>query len=180
MRRVAIQGIRGSYSEDAVLEMLGADAEIVECEDFDATYAAVEKGEVDNAVVPVANKIVGEIARSVELLNASGLRVIDGVTLKIRHVLAGTLDAEFDRLTSVRSHVEALRQCRAFLANNSQLTQVAGGDTASSIRSIVADGDPKAGAIGSRRAADLHGAKVIREDIADDNDNWTTFYLIGR
>jgi prephenate dehydratase len=179
MTRVAIQGVIGSYSEEAVRAIFGDEATIVECHDFDATFAAIDNGMVDNAVIPVENKIVGPISGAVDLLESKNYNVLERMPLKVRHVLAGTRDAKFEDLVSVRSHVEALKQCRTFLAANPNLTQVVGADTASSIRRIVEEGDSTHAAIGSRRAADLHGAEIIRENIADDIDNWTIFYLIG-
>jgi prephenate dehydratase len=179
MTRVAIQGVIGSYSEEAVREIFGDDATIVECRDFDATFAAVDRGTVDNAVIPVENKIVGPISGAVDLLKSKDYTVLEKMPLKVRHVLAGIRGAKFNELVSVRSHVEALKQCRRFLTANPNLMQVVGADTASSIRRIVDEGDPTRAAIGSRRAADLYGAEIIRENIADDIDNWTVFYLIG-
>ena len=179
MRRVAIQGVKGSYSEEAARQLLGDDASIRECLDFDETFAALRSGDVDTAVVPVMNKIVGEIRRPVELLGAGSFKVLDKLPLRVRHVLAGTPDANFEDLVLVRSHVEALKQCGRFLAANPHLTHVIGADTASSIRRIVEGSNPAHAAIGSRRAAELYGAKILREDIADDIDNWTTFYVIG-
>jgi prephenate dehydratase len=179
MTRVAIQGIEGSYSSAAARELIGDDAALVECRDFEETFAALRMGRADYAVVPVANRIVGEIRLTSFLLEDSGFAVSDKLDLRIEHVLVGTSDSVFENIVSVRSHVEALKQCRRFLDENPALERVIGSDTASSIRRIVEDGDPRAGAVGSRRAADLYGAKVLRENIADESDNWTTFYLIG-
>lgn len=179
MIRVAIQGVRGSYSEEAVSEIFGNDASLIECTDFDATFAAVRAGDADHAVVPVENKIVGEILAPLTLLRIGGFRVLDKLPLRVQHILAGTPDSDLERLRSVRSHIEALKQCGNFFSRNPHLTPVVGGDTASSIRRIVTEGDLRNAAIGSRRAANLYGAKILCEDIADDIDNWTTFYLIG-
>ena len=179
MKRIAIQGTRGSYSEEAVREIFGLDASLLECCDFNATFAAVESGEADNAVVPVENKIVGTIKSTCDLLKASELRVLEQLRLRVRHVLAAPPGAAFDDLASVRSHIEALKQCRNFLCTNPQLTQIIGTDTASSIKAIIEKQDLNCAAIGSRRAAELYKAEIIRENIADDSDNWTMFYLIG-
>lgn len=179
MTRVAIQGAIGSYSEEAVREIFGDDAAILECLDFAAAFAAVDSGLVQNAVIPVENKIVGPITGAVDLLKRKKYTVLEKMPLKVRHVLAGTRGARFEDLLSVQSHVEALKQCRTFLAAYPNLTQAVGADTASSIRRIVEEGDPTHAAIGSRRAADLYGAEIMRENIADDIDNWTVFYLIG-
>lgn len=179
MTRVAIQGINGSYSEEAVREIFGSEASILECSDFGQAFAAVRDGAADNAVVPLTNKIVGEIRETVDLLNASELRVLERLPLKVRHVLAGTADSQLQSVVSVRSHVEALRQCKRFFDENTHLAQVIGADTASSVRRIVEEGISANAAIGSKRAAGLYGAKILCENIADDIDNWTTFYVIG-
>lgn len=179
MSVVAIQGVRGSYSEEATLRIMGDDAEILECIDFAETFAAVNSKRAEFAVLPVRNKIVGEIETPLTLLRNSGLKVLDQLPLEVQHVLAGTKDSVFERLGSVRSHIEALKQCASFFAEHSHLTQLIGADTASSVRRIVQQDDPEIAAIGSRRAAEIYGAKILRENIADDIDNWTTFYLIG-
>ena len=179
MTSVAIQGVHGSYSEEAARRILGAAVAIVECLDFEETFEALRTGRVDTAVVPIENKIVGEITQSNTLLRAGEYRVLDTLPLRVQHVLVGTSDAEVERLMSVRSHVEALKQCRRFLSEHPHLTQIVGADTASSVKRIVEEANPANAAIGSRRAAEIYGATVLREGIADDIDNWTTFYLIG-
>ena len=179
MTRVAIQGVSGSYSEEAVLELFGVGASLVECRDFEETFATLRAGVADNAVVPVENKIVGEIRQPLDLLTAGAFRVHEKLSLRVQHVLAGTPDATFADLVSVRTHIEALKQCKRFLTTHAHLRQIVGADTASSVRRVVEEGDPQRAAIGSRRAVELYGAKILAEDIADDIDNWTTFYLIG-
>ena len=48
------------------------------------------------------------------------------------------------------------------------------------LEKIVAAKDEKQSAIGSRRAAEIYGGKILRENIADDLENITWFYLLGR
>ena len=179
MIRVAIQGIEGSYSSDAARRLVGSESVLIECRDFDLTFAALRRGDADCLVVPVENKIVGEINGAASLLRESGLRTHAELELKIRHVLVGTQDSEISRLTSVRSHVEALRQCSRFLNSHPQLERVIDADTASGVRWVVENGDARCSAIASQQAAEIFGGKILREDIADDRDNWTKFYLVG-
>jgi len=179
MTSVAIQGIRGSYSEEAAFTLVGERAEIVECMTFEEMFDRLRDNAVELAVVPVENRIVGEIRSTTKLLQQSGALVMSEVPLAVNHVLAGTPNAEFERLESVRSHIEALKQCGQFFVRYSHLQQVIGADTAGSVRRIVEENDPTHGAIGSRRAAEIYGAKILCENIADDIDNWTKFYLIG-
>lgn len=177
--KIAIQGVRGSYSEEATLKICGGAARIVECTDFAETFQTLLAGGADYAVVPFENKIVGRIETPNQLLRAHDLKIYEKLELKVRHVLAGGAGAEIENVQTVRSHTEALKQCRRFLSENKHWTQVIGADTASSVRRIVEENRADAAAIGSRRAAEIYGAKILAENIADDADNWTTFYLIG-
>ena len=121
MTRVAIQGIAGSYSEQAVHELFQSDVSIIECSNFAGTFSALRRGSAQHAMLPVENKIVGEIAEPMGLIRSGEFRVIEKIDLRVRHVLVGTADAEFDELASVRSHIEALKQCRTFLASQPQI-----------------------------------------------------------
>ncbi|CAN5248588.1 hypothetical protein BH10ACI1_BH10ACI1_11740 [soil metagenome] len=179
MSLVAIQGIKGSYSEEATLKLFGGKARILECADFAETFQTLQSGNANYAVVPLKNKIVGEIESAVSLFKKTALRVLDELPLEVRHVLVGTQNATFENLKTVRSHIEALKQCRKFLSEHNQFQQIIGADTASSIRRIVDENNAENAAIGSRRAAEIYGAKILKENIADDLENWTTFYLIG-
>ena len=179
MTRVAIQGIRGSYSEEAATKLLGESAEIIECSSFAEAIDAVRTLSC-YALVPVANTIVGNIGETDELIATRDLRINDEIALDIEHVLAGAIDAEFSAVEEVVSHPVALQQCRRFFDSNPQVASTRGIDTASSIRDVVKAGLVGRAAIGSRRAAEMYGAKVLLDDIADSRGNRTTFYLVGK
>ena len=93
MRSVAIQGIHGSYSEEAARKMLGASAELIECGDFISAFEAVMSNRVGCAVVPLRNTIVGKIGEVADLLEKNDVRVLEEFDLQIRHVFAGTASA---------------------------------------------------------------------------------------
>lgn len=177
-KTVAIQGTLGSYSEEAALKLFGRRANLLGFSSFFETFQALLLRNADYAVIPVRNTIIGEIKVAVDFLNQSDLRVVDEVPLQIQHVLAGTKDARLEKILAVRSHVEALRQCRRFFELNPWITRIIGADTAGAIRRVVADGMAGYAAIGSRRAVRLYGAKILLENVADRYLNQTTFYLV--
>ncbi len=179
VKTVAIQGIKGSYSEEAASQMFGTNAKILECRNFADTFESVLSKKVEFAVVPLENKIVGEIKSATKILKETDLRVLDKLQLEVKHVLVGTKTADFKNANTIRSHEEALKQCRKFLTANEKLQTIVGNDTASSIKRIIDEKNPTQTAIGSRRAAEIYGGKILLENIADDPENWTTFYLIS-
>lgn len=180
MTTVAIQGIHGSYSDQATTEMFGGSVELIECIDFARVFEAVTSKLAGFAVVPLRNKIVGEIGAVATLLRDSELKILEEFDLEIHHVLVGTEEAKIKDLTTVRSHSEALKQCSLFLAANPQIRPVNGSDTALSISQIANENRTQNAAIGSARAAKIYGAKILCKDIANDANNWTTFGLIGK
>ena len=132
------------------------------------------------AVIPLRNRIVGEIHAVAELLSRSGLTILREFEIEIRHVLAGTQGVAMKDVRTVRSHAEALKQCSRFFAANPHIKPITGGDTASSIRQIADEDQKQNAAIGSARGAKIYGAKVLCEDISNDIGNSTTFGLVGK
>ena len=179
MSKIAIQGIRGSYSEEAALS-LEVGAELLECSNFAETFETLENERAGYAVVPVENKIVGGIEGTLQFLRGGRFRILEKTTLSVRHVLAGTPESSLDNIKTVTSHIEALKQCQQYLGTRKGCKQIIGDDTARSIREIVVNGKPTDSAVGSERAAEMYGAKVLARDIANDPNNWTTFYLVSK
>lgn len=180
MKSVAIQGIQGSYSEQAARQLLGPDIDVVECQSFNTAIDRVVKRVTELAVLPVENKIVGRIEPAATLVENCGLHVIDECQLAIEHVLIAAPSANFENLDSVASHPEALRQCERFFGDHPRLGQIFGSDTASCVKDVVDSGNRTRAAIGSLRAVEIYGGKVLRNNIADEPRNWTRFMVIGR
>lgn len=178
MERVAIQGIHGSYSEQAAIAQFGESVDIVECASFDGAFGALRSGLATHAVIPLRNSIVGEIRHIRSLIARYRPDIHETIDLPIAHVLAAVPGARKPDLTAVRSHSEALRQCSKFLQANPHLEQISGFDTASSIRSIIVGNLLDQAAICSQRAADIYGADVLQSDVADRKDNFTTFVVV--
>jgi prephenate dehydratase len=178
-KRIAFQGERGAFSEEAALKLLGTDIELVPCGTFDATFAAIEDGVADYVLAPMENSLAGSVHRSFDLLVESGLRIVGEVIIPIAHNLIAMPGARFEELTSVASHPVALAQCERFFARHPALKRIAAEDTAGSVREMMRAGDKKCGSIASRRAAELYGAAILREHLEDDPENYTRFFLLA-
>jgi prephenate dehydratase len=177
--RIAFQGERGAFSEEAALKLLGADVALVPCATFDATFAAIREGRADYVLAPMENSLAGSVHRSFDLLVDSGLHIVGEVIIPIAHNLIGLPGAGFEELASVASHPVALAQCERFFAAHAALKRIAAEDTAGSVREIMRAGDKTRGAIASKRAAELYGAEILREHLEDDRENYTRFFLLA-
>ncbi len=180
MTLIAIQGITGSYSYEAARRIAGDDAEILECSDFASAVQAVVDGKVKFAVVPVFNKIVGTIKLPDKLIKDNELQVQEELRLPIEHILAGLAASSIDQVKTIRSHIEALKQCKKFLNDHPKWEIEQGNDTAGSLRSLIENNEQTTAAICSKQAAKHFNARILEENIADEKDNWTVFQLVGK
>ncbi len=177
--RIAFQGERGAFSEEAALKLLGPEITLVPRGAFDATFSAIQDGSADYVLAPMENSLAGSVPRSFDLLVESGLQIIGEVVIPIAHNLIGVPGAKFESLVSVESHPVALAQCEQFFVANPALKRVVAEDTAGSVREIMRAGNPARAAIASTRAAELYGAVILREHLEDDRENYTRFFLLA-
>lgn len=177
--RVAFQGERGAFSEEAAIKLLGNDIELVPRRTFASLFTSFDDRAADYLLAPVENSIAGEVTASLELLRLSNLSVVDEVTIPIAQHLIGVPGSSFVDIKEVQSHPVALAQCSNFFAENPQLKQIVSDDTAGSVAEVMQRGDAHHAAVAGSRAAQLYGGVIIRENIQDTNENFTRFLLLS-
>ena len=177
--RVAFQGERGAFSEEAALKLLGHDIELVPQRTFVALFDSIGNGAADYVLAPVANSIAGPVQAAVDLLQQSSLVALDEVEIQIDQHLIGCPGAALDDVQIVQSHPVALAQCKRFFANHPRLKPVTADDTAGSVAEVMKRRDASRAAIAGRRAAEVYGASIIRESIQDEPENFTRFVLLS-
>ena len=177
--RVAFQGERGAFSEEAAVKLLGADVSLVPLPTFDAAFGAIAQGTADYILAPIENSLAGPVQRSLDLLVESELTIVGEVIIHVQHNLIGPPGATLDEVKIVESHPVALAQCEQFFSSRPFLKRIATDDTAGSVREIVEAGDRKRAAIASKRAAQIYGGQILREHLEDDPENYTRFVLLA-
>ena len=177
--RVAFQGERGAFSEEAVLKLLGEEIELVPQRTFADLYESLDHGLADYLLAPVENSIAGVVRASVDLLNSKSLNILNEIQIKIEQHLIGCPGASFEVIEIVQSHPPALAQCSRFFESHPNLQRLVADDTAGSVAEVMRRGDPKCAAIAGQRAAELYGAIIIRKSIQDIAENYTRFVLLS-
>jgi prephenate dehydratase len=176
--RVAFQGERGAFSEEAAIKLLGEEIVLVPRPTFETAFAAIGDGLADYVLAPIENSLAGSVHRSFDLLIDSRLNIIGEEIIPIAHNLIGLPGAVFEQVTVVESHPVALAQCEQFFSEHPRLKRIATEDTAGSVREVVRAGDRTRAAIAGRRAADLYGGVILREHLEDNCENYTRFLLL--
>jgi len=177
--RVAFQGERGAFSEEAALKLLGDEIELVPQPTFAALFESLDTGVADYLVAPVENSIAGIVEPSVSRIRAGSFSVLNELELQIDQHLIGCPGAALDTIEAVQSHPMALAQCKRFFANHPQLKSVTADDTAGSVAAIMDRKDPKLAAIAGRHAAEIYGGEILLESIQDHSSNQTRFVLLS-
>jgi len=177
--RVAFLGEPGTFSEEAVLALMGSECEPVSCPTFEDLFQAIHKGQADYILAPLENSLVGSVHRCFDLLLGSSLHIAGEVVLPISLYLIGPNEATFESVRTVESHPVALGQCDMFLNENHHWLRIEADDTAGSVHRAVESRDPTRAAIGSIRAAQIYGGNILREHVEDHTENYTRFVLLA-
>lgn len=179
--RVALQGEAGSFSDDAVQQLWGSDAERLPCRDIGDVAAAVAEGRADRGVLAIENTIVGSIAGTHDALSADpSLAVVAETVVAVHHCLLAAPGVAFDTVRSVFAHPVALTQCSRFFAAHPALEVSGVYDPAGAAFDVARVADPALAVVASRRAAQRYGLVVLRDDLEDRDDNQTRFVAIAR
>ena len=177
--RVAFQGERGAFSEQAARQLLGEAIRVVPRPTFESLFRAVGERAADYALVPIENSLAGSVQRNYDLLRASRLVIVGETVLPIAHCLIGCHGSSLGKIRSVESHPVALAQCERFFARHPRLRRIVSDDTAGSARAVISSGDPSRGAIASAFAAELYGGRILRRHVEDHAQNYTRFLLLS-
>jgi prephenate dehydratase len=177
--RVAFQGERGAFSEEAAVKLLGDQVSLVPRPTFEAAFSAIDDRLADYILAPIENSLAGSVHRSFDLLVDSQLNILAEVIIPIAHNLIAAPGATLGDVAVVESHPVALAQCEQFFIANPGLKRVVTEDTAGSVRAVVRAGDPRRAAIAGRRAAEIYGGVILREHLEDNTENYTRFLLLA-
>lgn len=177
--RVAFQGERGAFSEEAAVKLLGESVHLAPRPTFESLFAAIDEGAADGLLAPIENSLAGSVHRSYDLLLESSLHIEAEVVIPIAHNLIACYGTTFEQIKVVESHPVALAQCEKFFAAHPHLKRIATEDTAGSVRDVICGNDPTRAAIAGRRAAEIYGGIILREHTEDHRENYTRFILLS-
>jgi prephenate dehydratase len=177
--RIAFQGERGAFSEEAAVKLMGERIELLPRPTFESMFAAIGQGAADFVLSPVENSLAGSVYRCYDLLLESNLTITAEVMLPIAHHLIGPPGALLEGVRIVQSHPVALAQCTRFFEQHPAIKRVVAEDTAGSVREVVRAGDLARAAIAGRRAAEIYGGTILESHLEDHSENYTRFWLLA-
>ena len=181
MKRVAIQGVKGCFHEQAARlfyeQNEGAVPDIFECSTFDGLYSSIETGAADAAVMAIENTVSGGLLPNFELLRKYDRKIKGEVFLRIQQNLMALPGQKIEDIKEVRTHYMAINQTREFFKDYPWIRLVESEDTAKSAADVAQNGFMGVGAVASTLAADLYGLEILAESIETYKQNFTRFLV---
>jgi len=175
--RVGYLGPEGSFSEEAARKV-SADG-YVPFPTIPKLLKAFWGREVDKVVIPIENSIEGTVVPAIDSLingNGNSFIIVGEIELPIIQNLIGI--GKISEIKTAGSHSQALAQCASFTEKLGIRTE-SFDSTSAAVEQVAKKQDNSFAAIGTKRAAEIYGLEVIRENIQDSDNNVTRFLVLG-
>ena len=136
---IACQGVEGAYSQLAC-ERLFRTPDIFYFSNFEAVFAAVDKGLCRYGVVPLENSTAGSVNAVYDLMMRYHFSIVRSVRLKVDHCLLARQGAALPGIREIYSHEQAIGQCGRFLQSLPDVRVVRCANTAEAARLLAESG----------------------------------------
>ena len=180
--RIAYLGPAGTFTEDALGEAVpDGGFEALRTPTIHDAIVAVERGEADQALVPIENSLEGSVRPTLDALafEVSAVTIVGEHDYRVRVHLIAREGVRAEQVEAVLSHPQPLAQCRRFLRETFPEVELRSvSSTAAAVRMVSESSRPWA-ALGARAAAALYGCELLREGVEDSDDNVTRFVWIA-
>jgi prephenate dehydratase len=176
---IAFQGIEGSYSHLACMNVFGEDVSVLPCSSFMDAFSAVEEGRASHAMIPIENGTAGRVTDIHRILPNTKLTMVKEHFQPVEHCLLAAKDATMETIQTAESHIQALMQSEINLRSwNLGMKERA--DTALAAKDIADSGDNTRAAVASKAAAKLYDLQILKENIEDIKGNTTRFVIFTK
>ena len=176
---VACQGVAGAYSQLAC-EKLFRRPNVMFFSNFEAVFAAIEKGLCQYGVIPLENSPAGSVNMVYDLMMRHNFRIVRSVRVKVDHNLLAKPGVKLEEIREVYSHEQAIGQCSAFLQAHPEIKVVRCANTAEAAKFVSQSDRRDVAALSSRACAELYHLQNLAPSCQNQGNNYTRFICISR
>ena len=176
--KVAFQGEKGAYSHLACLEVF-PNVDAVACATFEEAFQLARGNSEYKIIIPIENSLVGRVADIHYLIPKYKLQIHAEHFQKVTHNLLGIKGSKIKDIKTVRSHSQAIGQCRKMISENN-LKVIVSADTAGSAKFVAKKKNKSESAIASELAAKIYNLEILKSDVEDESGNVTRFFIMGK
>lgn len=178
--KVGFQGVEASFSHEAVLEYFGSETKTMCFSTFKEVFEALDRKDIKYAVLPIENSSTGSIAEIYDLLRNYGFYIVGEKCVKVNHNLMAVKGTDISDIEEVYSHEQGFLQCKEFFDNHKDWRLIPYYNTAKSALYISEENLKNKACVASKKAAEVYGLHILKENINYNSKNYTKFIIIGR
>lgn len=185
-----IQGGKGSFNEEVILFHINKKNikkyEIKYLYTSEKVLKNLHEGNIDYGLFAIQNAVGGVVEESTYAMAKYKFKILNEFQIVIRHTLMKRKDIGLSSIKTVMAHSQNFRQCKNSLEKkypNLKPTIGRGDllDTARCAESLAKNMINKNTAIlGPKILADIYDLEIIEENLQDNQNNLTTFFLVSR
>src|SRR6267378_139342 len=175
--RIGFLGPEATFSHEAAVRKFGSSVEYLPLTEIQSVFEEVVRGHIDYGLVPVENSIGGGVVDTLDAFLHSSAKICAEVLMTIHHNLLAK--EPWEQIKEIQSKPEVFAQCRTWLNAMAKDLDVQAAASSSRAAEMAAQ-QAGVAAIGSSLAGELYGLHVLFENIEDNPDNVTRFFVIGR
>jgi len=180
MKRVALQGIEGSFHDIAAKRYFAKEEISIEGKNtFRDCLESLKNDEVDVVCMAIENSISGSIYENYDLLREYRFQIFGELFLRVQHNLIALPDVKREDIKFVMAHPVALRQCKKYIAAHN-LEAIEFRDNAASVKEVHDKQLKDTGAFASTEAAKLYKMQIIDRGVQDCVQNYTRFLFLRK
>ena len=176
--KLAFQGEKGAYSHLACLEVF-PNSEVTGCSTFEEVFELARDNSEYKIIIPIENSLAGRVADIHYLIPKYKLQIHSEHFQKVSHNLLGIKCAKIKDIKTVRSHSQAIDQCRKIISDNNFKTIISA-DTAGSAKYVSEKNDKSESAIASELAAKIYNLEILKSNVEDESGNTTRFLILQK
>ena len=186
MKKIGIQGIEGSFSEEAAKSYCNK----FDIKEFELYYLISSMNVLDGliseaidiGIFAMENAQGGVVIESVEALAKNQCKIIDMFYVEISQNLLAKDGIALGDIEEIHSHEQALKQCKEYLAEKFWSKKlVEEDDTAQAAQDLAEERlSDNTAVIASKNSAEKYGLNILESDIHDLKKNLTLFLAVER
>jgi chorismate mutase / prephenate dehydratase len=178
--KVGFQGVEASFSHQALIEYFGQERPTSCFPNFKDVFDALDRGDIEYGILPVENSSTGVITEVYDLLRKYGFYIVGEKCIKVDHNLLGIKGTKLSDINEVYSHEQGFLQSKDFFDNNKEWRLIPYFNTAKSALYISRENLKNKACVASKKAAEIYGLDILKENINYNKNNYTKFIIIGK
>ena len=187
---IGIQGGKGSFCEEAINSYIKSKNiskhKIIYLYTSEKVLEKLHSGDVDLGLFAIHNAVGGIVYESAHAMSQYKFKIVDEITIPIRHYLMKRKDVAFNNIDHIMAHPQVFAQCKTTLAHKYPSLVLESGegdlvDTAKAAWSLAnAVLSNNYAILGPGILSKLYDFEIIAENLQDSSNNLTSFFLVSR